>query len=807
MQAGSGPKVYDDDDGDDDLHHEQGPGDAEADFSQTYRSCPVSSADDDINRQEKFNTNGPETQGPSVAEQLKNAWHQAPPFPITEHPLDWKAAVWLAYECKTQLEAALVYAKYGIPVFPCGVWEQQKLVSKKPIPEIGKGGLYRATTDPAQIEKWWKRFPDALIGVPMGRRVGIWTLDVDAPMAHSGNGLSAWGELEARNGSAGTRTHLTGSNGLHLLYSWNSNRPVGCPTSTVPKGMEVKGDGGYVIFPPSPYERDGQMVRYSVSNDEVPEQAPKWLYDLILGPRQKGNGSAGEGHWTWSDGFGPKKLEEICELVRSATIHHWDEACIQVFLLGRWAGGGALDVDEALDALDEAARQCRAPVDYPKNVKRAFENGVRQPLGPFFSEDVLLTDFYSYMPLHNYINLHTREHWPASSVNARIRSVDKGIKASAWIDQHRPVDQMTWAPGEKMLIEGRFISEGGWIKKNGWNCFNLYRPPTIEPGDASKVGPWLDHLHKVWNAEDAEHIIKWNAYRVQHPEVKINHALVLGSEKHGVGKDAALEPVKRAVGPWNFGEVGPQQLLGRFNGFLKKVILRVSEVRDLGDINRYQFYEHTKAITASPPDVLRVDEKHIQEYSILNCVGIILTTNYKTTGIYLPAEDRRHYVAWSNAAPEDFEQGYWNRLFGWYDAGGDKHVAAYLAGYDLVGFDPKAPPPKTPAFWDIVDANQSPIGGELSEVLEQLGNPIVVTLEQVINKAELWFSTWLEDAKNQRAIPQRFEQCGYEKVRNPDSKQGLWKINNKKQMVYALRELSLKDKLDAVSKLIANYRK
>jgi hypothetical protein len=54
-------------------------------------------------------------------------------------------------------------------------------------------------------------------------------------------------------------------------------------------------------------------------------------------------------------------------------------------------------------------------------------------------------------------------------------------------------------------------------------------------------------------------------------------------------------PVKVAVGPWNFVEVSPQQLLGRFNGFLKSVICRVSEARDLGDIDRHTFYDHLKA--------------------------------------------------------------------------------------------------------------------------------------------------------------------------------------------------------------------
>jgi hypothetical protein len=348
---------------------------------------------------------------------------------------------------------------------------------------------------------------------------------------------------------------------------------------------------------------------------------------------------------------------------------------------------------------------------------------------PAAAKGVSLDDFRAYMPQHNYIYIPSREPWPATSVNARVPPVrifddnghplldEKGepvvIKASTWLDQNRPVEQMTWAPGCPMLIKDRLISEGGWIEREDVTSFNLYRPPMLEPGDASKADPWRDHIHKVFG-DDAEHIIKWCAQRAQHPEIKINHALVLGSEKHGIGKDAALEPVKRAIGPWNFGEVNPPQLLGRFNGFLKRVILRVNEVRDLGDVSRYSFYDHTKLYTASPPDVLRIDEKNLREHSILNCVGIILTTNYKTTGIYLPAEDRRHYVAWSSRGPEDFAGGYWNKLFGWYDEGGDRHVAAYLAGYDLTGFDPKAPPPKTQAFWDIVDANRSPIDGELA---------------------------------------------------------------------------------------------
>jgi hypothetical protein len=42
-------------------------------------------------------------------------------------------------------------------------------------------------------------------------------------------------------------------------------------------------------------------------------------------------------------------------------------------------------------------------------------------------------------------------------------------------------------------------------------------------------------------------------------------------------------------------------MLGRFNSFAKSVILRINEARDLGEYDRYRFYDHMKAYTAAPP--------------------------------------------------------------------------------------------------------------------------------------------------------------------------------------------------------------
>jgi hypothetical protein len=190
---------------------------------------------------------------------------------------------------------------------------------------------------------------------------------------------------------------------------------------------------------------------------------------------------------------------------------------------------------------------------------------------------------------------------------------------------------------------------------------------------------------------------------------------------------------------------------------------------------------------------------------VFNCCGVIITTNHKTDGIYLPADDRRHYVAWSDLTKENFAEGYWNKLWGWYERGGNSHVATYLAGLDISSFDPKAPPPKTPAFWAIVDSNHAPEEAELNDVLDAIGRPDATTIDHIktaaMSTVDADFVIWLNDRKNRKAIPHRLEKCGYVKVRNDVADDGMWRINGKRQNVYARNGLSLQDQIKAARKL------
>jgi hypothetical protein len=361
------------------------------------------------------------------------------------------------------------------------------------------------------------------------------------------------------------------------------------------------------------------------------------------------------------------------------------------------------------------------------------------------AHNLRLEDFYAIMPMAgSFLFIPTREIWPASSVDARIPPLGSGkekVKASRWLASNRPANQITWAPGLPMLIKNRVAFEGGWLDHEGATCFNLYRPPILLLGDAAKARPWVDHAYKVF-PNDAGHIIQWLAHRVQKPAEKINHALVLIGNQ-GVGKDTLLEPVAHAVGPWNFGDATPPEMLAKYNPFLKSVILRVSEARDLGDVSRYDFYERMKLYIAAPPMVLRVDEKHVRQYLIPNIVGVVITSNHPDS-LYLPSGDRRHYFA-SNMElkKEDFREDYWTALYGYYKSGGCEHVAAYLHQVDLSDFDPKAPPPKTAAFHHAVNVNQAPENDDLGDALDQLGDPEAASIGQLINRASETLAAWL----------------------------------------------------------------
>ncbi|MGO2194406.1 bifunctional DNA primase/polymerase [Micrococcaceae sp. AOP34-BR2-30] len=147
--------------------------------------------------------------------------------------------------------AAAVYAAAGIPVFPCAPGQKHPLTAH---------GFQDASTDPAQIDAWWQRYPTANIGIPTGTVVDVLDVDVHA----TGTGYPILRVLQ-REGLIGgwEQAVRSPSGGLHLYYpsdpdrqprSWSRGRAH----------VDFRGTGGYIIAPPSTVTTDHGDRRYEI---------------------------------------------------------------------------------------------------------------------------------------------------------------------------------------------------------------------------------------------------------------------------------------------------------------------------------------------------------------------------------------------------------------------------------------------------------------------------------------------------------------------------------------------------------------
>jgi hypothetical protein len=135
------------------------------------------------------------------------------------------------------LEAALTYALNGWPVFPLIPGQKQ------PLGALAPHGVKDATTDIAQVTEWWTVEPEANIGVATGG--GRFVLDLDSFEARER--LEAAGIVIPADAPVAT----TGK-GAHIWFAGT----MGNRTGVVEK-VDVRGDGGYVVAPPSVHPNGG----------------------------------------------------------------------------------------------------------------------------------------------------------------------------------------------------------------------------------------------------------------------------------------------------------------------------------------------------------------------------------------------------------------------------------------------------------------------------------------------------------------------------------------------------------------------
>ena len=153
---------------------------------------------------------------------------------------------------------ALALARRGVPVFPCRADNKAPLTAH---------GFKDASTDPDFITAWWSSSPDALIGVPTGIKFVV--LDIDC-----GKHVEA-AEWYGKANLPRTRTHITRSDGRHLLFKPDDR--VRNTASKIRRGVDTRGHGGYIVWWPA--------CGLEVLHGDVLAPVPEWITRALAPPQ------------------------------------------------------------------------------------------------------------------------------------------------------------------------------------------------------------------------------------------------------------------------------------------------------------------------------------------------------------------------------------------------------------------------------------------------------------------------------------------------------------------------------------------
>jgi hypothetical protein len=160
-------------------------------------------------------------------------------------------------------------------------------------------GCKDASADPGMVREMWEGRPGCNIGLATGPASGVFVFDVDGkapppekeggPEGVAGPEALAW--LEARWGALPpTRRAMTSGGGWHLYFRWPAGRVIKNRARIRVQdgrraGLDVRGDGGYVVLPPSVHP-SGELYRWADGTRDIAE-APGWLLDLLDPPKSE----------------------------------------------------------------------------------------------------------------------------------------------------------------------------------------------------------------------------------------------------------------------------------------------------------------------------------------------------------------------------------------------------------------------------------------------------------------------------------------------------------------------------------------
>jgi hypothetical protein len=251
----------------------------------------------------------------------------------------------------------------------------------------------------------------------------------------------------------------------------------------------------------------------------------------------------------------------------------------------------------------------------------------------------------------------------------------------------------TYAPGGRALV-----INGTRTLVNRWRPSDLKR----RQGDPE---PWLTLIEKLFpDPMVRDHVLDFIAFVVQNPGKKIGHAMLWYSQKQGVGKDTALDPLLHIIGVENVARIEPEELGGQFTSYLAKQLIVCNEMMNL---KRNSSYNQMKSFLEMSSNYLVVNPKYGKRYEVSNTQIWIFCSNH-ANAISLETGDRRVFVCQCPSEALPTTQA--DEIYEWYakdDNFGRGVVFDFLMKRDISKFNPARTPPMTAAKSAMIELAKS----------------------------------------------------------------------------------------------------
>jgi hypothetical protein len=631
------------------------------------------------------------------------------------------------------IAAAANLAAQGFPVFPCAQ-------SKKPCigKKAGGRGFLDASLEIPEIERMFSHPAARLIGVPTGRRSGLDVLDLDYR-----HGAKAFEDANLHR-LPETRIHQTQSGGRHLLFLHVPG--VRNSASSLAPGVDVRGEGGYIIAPPSP--------GYSIVSDAEPTHWPDWLLELVLA---QPSAAPARGQSEPRQAVSSARLERIIAAalakVRAAADgqKHFTLRNQAILLGGIQHHAGFSDSEAVrwlMDALpgsakDRAAAEATAAWGIGNGKARPITIAAdREPVRPAAADEAPPGTSARQAPSDMGVRSGAADGDGSSGgtvtagaaadpvtavideLNARYMVVNENGKAMVYEPGYDPIlcrnrfDRISFEDFQRLylnrLVQVSIDEKGNpqfktyaqvWLRHRRRRQYiggvrfdpsgatpepdvlNLWKGFTVSP----KAGDWAlmrSHVFSIICDSDPvrfDYLMGWMARLVQRPAEQGEVAVVMkGGE--GTGKGTLAKALLKIVGQHGLAISNAKHLVGNFNGHLRDAILLFAdEAFFAGD---KVHIGALKSIITEP--YLTVEAKFQNAVQTPNFLHVIMASNEEW--VVPAALDARRFFVLEVAEAAKSNHAYFADIWTQMEGGGYAAMLHDLLAYDLTTFNVRAVP-------------------------------------------------------------------------------------------------------------------